>query len=247
MKVSSFTDFVEKAADLILPNSCALCGASLCLENSAGRDVPLCNACRIAADEALYINSYSSLRRCRSCGYPLTSENSDCLSCRDKDWNFQSSLSLFLYNGIGRDLICSYKFENRRGLASYFADLILRYHQINHSDAVIIPVPFRPASKRKRGWDHIEEITSLLKKNKTVEISPCLRRDNGPAQKTMNYNKRLLNLNDRIHFNSKLRPPLKALLLDDVFTTGATLDYCAGVLKEAGTVEIYCLAIALDL
>jgi ComF family protein len=233
--------------DLLLPDTCALCGTSLCLQGACDNSIPLCDNCFIQAENELCLNSSLIYSRCRLCGYPLSSEEGVCLSCREKTWNFTSASSLFLYTETGRNLICAYKFENRRGLGHYFAGLIKQYQRKNHPEAVIVPVPFRSASKRKRGWDQIEEITSVLKKDDEITICPCLKRDDGPAQKTMNYEKRLLNLNNKIHYINKYSPPEKVVLIDDVFTTGATMDYCARVLKNAGTKNIFCLSIALDL
>jgi len=241
------SSFISTFANLLLPEYCALCGASLCLEQAGPADGPLCRDCRRKACAALLYSRTDNIRYCGKCGYPLTSELGDCIACREKNWNFNSSMGLFLYQGIGRDLICAYKFENRRGLSRFFAGHILKFHEQHNPDSIIVPVPFRPASKKKRGWDQIEEIAVILKRYGQVEISSCLFRENGPAQKTMNYQRRLLNLNNKIHFNSKLKAPQEVLLIDDVFTTGATLDYCAGILKKAGTAEVNCIAIALDL
>ncbi len=235
------------ASNLLLPDSCALCGTSLCIERAeAAGGIPLCISCRAAADAAL-IDRFWPSGRCSVCGYPLTSETEKCVPCRAKEWNFNSCASLFLYEDTGKELICAYKFGNRRGLARYFAELILEYHRKCSPDSIIVPVPFRAASKRKRGWDQIEQITDEIIKISAAVIIPCLRRNNGPAQKTMDYQNRLNNLRGKIHLKQGINVPEKVLLLDDVFTTGATMDYCAQVLKKAGTEEINALSIALDL
>jgi ComF family protein len=235
-------------ADLVLPAACSICGKSLSLNRrSCNTPASLCLSCRIKADSEIFGIKYPVIRRCIKCGYPLTSEFELCGRCRGKSWNFESSTSLFIYQGIGKELITAYKFDNCRGLSTYFRSKIIEYHKDYHPDTTIIPVPFRPSSKRKRGWDHIEEIVDKIPKQNEVTVLKCLKRKNGSPQKIMDYSRRLQNLDGKIFIKNNQPTAKKVLLVDDVFTTGATLDYCAGILKKAGTESIFCITIALDL
>ena len=200
-----------------------------------------------AADNSLFSRAYPEIKRCNLCGYPLTSEDSICSRCRDKEWAFNSSTSLYLYRGLGKKIITSFKFDNRRKIAGYIAHHIAEFHTSSFPDYTIVPIPFRPAARRKRGWDQIEIICKILKTQYAIPVSCCLRRINGKPQKTMSYKNRLSNLENRIHVKKNKLPPTKVLLLDDVFTTGATMDCCARILKQKGTGEIHCIAVAIDL
>ena len=249
MRISkTLKSFGTVSADILLPDYCANCGIRLCFNRSPELPaVALCEDCFKAANNSIFSINYPAIKRCSLCGYPLTSEFEICGRCRDKNWRFKSSTSLFLYEGTPKQLISAYKFENRKSLSHFFASHIYTLYKSSYSDSSIVPVPFRPSAKRKRGWDQIEIICRILRKEYNLPVSICLQRTNGPAQKTMNYTQRLLNLENKIRIKEKSQIPDKILLIDDVFTTGATMDSCAGVLLDSGCSNIRCLALALDL
>ena len=233
----------HSAADLLLPGICTLCGNRLSLNRTG--EFPLCIECLTLAKKSLVEIEYPGLSRCARCGYPLTSEQTVCSRCRGREWSFDQSSSLFLYRSYPKRLIQAYKFDSIRPFAGFFADLIET--TVDLSGFTLIPAPCRPASKRKRGWDQIEEIAGLLKKHHSVDISACLGRKAGAAQKNLSYTDRLSNLNGKIFLKKGGSAPVKVMLLDDVFTTGATLDSCATILKAHGSIEVRCITLAIDL
>ena len=247
--LENITDrFASFAADMLLPDQCAICGCSLfSYRVSKHFRIPLCPDCFETAGNSLFSNKFPGIKRCTACGYPLTSENILCSRCREKHWNFSSSTSLFIYTESGRQLITAYKFSCRKNLAYYFAGQICRFHKENCPERTVVPVPFRPSAKRKRGWDCMENICLILSRHYDIPVGSCLKRKNGPAQKTMSFSDRMSNLQNNISIKTGERAPEKVLLIDDVFTTGATMDYCAEILINAGAEDVRCLSIALDL
>ena len=89
-------------------------------------------------------------------------------------------------------------FRNRKNLAFYFVDFIAGFHAEFCPESIIVPVPFRPASKRKRGWDPPGLLCRIIKKEYGAPVSACLIRENGPAQKTMDFHNRKSNIENRI-------------------------------------------------
>ncbi|MDC7225900.1 MAG: ComF family protein [Spirochaetales bacterium] len=236
------------AADLLLPDTCSICGRSLSLQRTGdGWNIPLCRECRDKADNSIFSRAYPAISRCTNCGFPLSSEESICSRCREREWSFDSATSLFLYLDTGKQLIRAYKFDNRKALSHYFAEKAAELQLYRRQGFTIVPVPFRPSAKRKRGWDQVEAICRILNKKYGYKTSYCLKRINGRAQKTMNYEDRLTNLENGISLRYGTAVPDKVLLLDDVFTTGATMNRCSCVLKEAGCSTVVCLAMAIDL
>ena len=204
MNIYPLSRALTSAADILLPELCAVCGQPLSGRRSEKYfTAPLCSECAAAADANIFYNRYPRLKRCRFCGYPLTSEDGICSRCREKEWNFSSSTSLFIYMDIAKQLISSYKFGNRKNLAEYFAFHLSGIHNKNYSGYTVVPVPFRPSAKRKRGWDQIGILCSILRSRYFIPVELCLVRKNGAAQKTMSYSERFLNLENRISLKKK--------------------------------------------
>ena len=216
---------------------CALCGALLIPERPWA--YPLCETCVDSLPERNGLI-------CSSCSSPLVSEDGICTRCRERAYAFSFNYSLFLYEGRVRELIHQYKNKNCKSLSGFFADRMAALIVRRFSEYLVVPVPFRAARKRARGWDQIEAICRKLRGTHGIASRRLLKRERSPAQKTLDYAGRLSNLEGKICVLKKARPPEKILLIDDVFTTGATADICAGVLKKAGTSEVCVLTIALD-
>jgi ComF family protein len=101
----------------------------------------------------------------------------------------------------------------------------------------IVPVPPRPGKIKKAGWDQVEYLACLLERGRGVPVRRCLKRLASKVQKELNREERMRNLRGRMVLKGK--PPAVAVILDDVVTTGSTLEACAEVLKEGGTEKVY--------
>ena len=239
---------LSNIADIFLPDYCPICGDSLTLNRCGSLpQLQICNKCFNLAEASEFSIEYAELKRCVKCGYPLTSESETCSRCRQTQWSFDSSISIFLYSGHAKKIISSYKFKNLKTLALYFSNKIYQKYLIQFNDCTIVPTPFRPSAKNNRGWDQIELITDILNTRYSLPVLNCLKRKNGPAQKTMSFNARTENLKNKISLKKNIKMPDKILLVDDVFTTGATMEKCARTLKDAGALKVFCITLAIDL
>jgi ComF family protein len=175
---------------------------------------------------------------------PLVSEKETCMRCRETSFSFDRCLSLFAFEGKIRDLIHLYKFSGRTRLSGVFAGLISSAAADLFKDVVLVPVPPRPGRRRH---DHIGRIAAVLHSRHGVSVCRALERGRGPAQKSLDFEERRRNLVGAFRMRPGARAPANTLLLDDVFTTGATLDACAGVLREGGAGRVSAIAIAIDM
>jgi predicted amidophosphoribosyltransferase len=107
----------------------------------------------------------------------------------------------------------------------------------------IVPVPPRPGKIKRKGWDQIELLARRMERS-GVSVSRCLRRLPSRSQKELDRHGRAINLVGKMICIEP--PPKTAILIDDVITTGSTMDACARALKEAGCAHVYALAFCYD-
>jgi ComF family protein len=112
-------------------------------------------------------------------------------------------------------------------------------------DAVIVPVPPRPGKVKYSGWDQVDYLVKQLEKHpQCIPVKRCLKRSKSKVQKRLNRTERLENLKGRIYINGNT--PKHAIIIDDVITTGSTLEVCAQTLKQAGAENVYGLCLFYD-
>jgi ComF family protein len=224
--------------EYLFPGGCALCGGALLDPDECWYG--LCRACGEGC-------AVSRENRCGRCGRILVSEEGECLSCREAPaGDCGRTVSLFPYAGKYRKLLAAYKFGKSRPLGHFLADRVLEFLDSlppEEGEAwrrrVWVPVPPRPGKLRASGWDQTAYLARLLKKR--LPLSSCLRRLRSRSQKELSQKDRRTNLRGRIR--PRGTPPPEAVLLDDVLTTGSTLEACAAALKAGGTQSVrgFCL------
>ena len=189
-------------------------------------------------------------RRCEKCGKPLISEQSLCMTCREREFLFRKNASIFEYAGTVQTLIKKYKFGGKRILAGWFAARTAEFLADTPGPFSIVPVPGNPASIRRRGWDQVAEITSVLAARYNFQVLGILYRKRSRQQKSLNFAGRCENLRGKIHTAPVGRKGARGniILFDDVFTTGATANECVRVLQAGGHTrgEITVITIAID-
>ncbi|MDR2178039.1 MAG: double zinc ribbon domain-containing protein [Treponema sp.] len=220
--------------ELFFPGGCGLCGATLLEPGEAWRG--LCDPCR----ESLEVPADDTGERCNRCGRPLVSEQGRCLSCRERDdWNCESVSVLYPYTGTYRALAASYKFRKNLGVGNFLARRLAEYCR-NHgglefSGFALVPVPPRPGKIRAAGWDQVEYLARRLE-HEGLPVRRCLKRLPSQTQKKLNRQDRLQNLEGRFVLTGAV--PRRALIIDDIMTTGATLEACAAALKHGGAEQV---------
>ena len=233
---------------------CVLCGVPLIqgIEFQFG----LCNRCQedLTLDLTLDV-------RCTRCGRPLISEKTLCITCRQKAPPPQDiALALYPYQGKAKKLLEAYKFKKNLQLGWFLAFRLLQaadyLKTLGYYFDAWVPVPPRSGKLKEKGWDQIDRLCHYLAKlekqvkvpapreRSSMPIVPCLTRLPSVSQKKLHRNERAINLRGKIRCVQTV--PERALLIDDVMTTGSTLRTCAEALKTGGAKTVGTIALFYD-
>jgi predicted amidophosphoribosyltransferase len=145
------------------------------------------------------------------------------------------------FDGAARRVVHGLKYGRRLSLAGVAAEAMLRALPGRASPEAVVPVPAGPWRWRWRGFDPAEEIAIALSEQARLPYTPCLRRDRGPRQVGRRRSQRLM---DAPRVRVVADAPGAVVLVDDVWTTGATLAACAGALRVAGSRTVIALTLA---
>jgi ComF family protein len=221
---------VDAILNLVFPQSCVLC-------NSRIRQRRWSVACP---------DCWAKLEPiprpfCPQCGMPAPVIEGLCGPCRRGDHAFDLARSLFLFTDPMRGILHHFKYSGRVSLARPLGRQ-LRDHikEEGFQGLVALPVPLHRARLRERGFNQAE----LLAHHLGVEVDRGLlrRRKNTPSQTGLSRSQRTLNLSAA--FEVMRPPPDCVLVVDDVYTTGATLHEIAKTLKRAGASRVEVLTVA---
>ncbi len=189
---------------------------------------------------------------CHRCGLPVDGAVSgqwECGNCRQRPWHLETARAGFRMEGALREAIHGFKYQNEFDrLRSLQAGLINAYERFAREAQweVLIPVPLHPLRQRERGFNQAEELARGLSRSVGLPVVKGLNRSREtPRQALLSRAARLRNLRDAFEC---LKPEAfhekRVLLIDDVFTTGATANACARVLRKAGALQVGVLTVA---
>jgi ComF family protein len=194
---------------------------------------------------------------CKTCGLPFdyeVDEDMQCGGCLHKPPAFDQARSIFQYEAKGRALILALK--NNRSFVGFSAIsklMVASHAKFDHVD-LIVPVPLHPLRLLKRRFNQSSLIADayaliLMRNNKEAYVDNTLikRTKNTISQGKLNKEKRYQNVRKAFEVmpNSAAKIDGKTILLiDDVYTTGATLNACATTLKAAGAKKVYALTLS---
>jgi ComF family protein len=237
--------FLFWARSFFFPESCALCGKILI--DVSEIQYCLCQKCYLLIEEQFSASQEG--KKCNLCNKTLISEIETCLLCRNGTQRSYDRLwTLFPYTGKFRTLLTEYKFGKKLALANYFAEKIIKLIQetTEMKEVCLIPVPPRPGKIKNTGWDQVDYLVKRVSKlsKGSIRVYRRLKRLESKVQKQLNRKDRLENMKGRVYLNGKV--PSTAIVIDDVITTGSTIEVCSSVLKDAGAQKVYGLCLFYD-
>jgi len=227
------------------PEYCALCGKILI--DVSEIQYCLCHECYLLIEEQFSASQEG--KKCNLCNKTLISETKTCLMCRNGTRRSYDRLwTLFPYTGKFRTLLTEYKFGKKLALANYFAEKIINLIQetAELKEVFLIPVPPRPGKIKNTGWDQVDYLVKRVSKlsKGSIRVYRSLKRRKSKIQKQLNRKDRLENMKGRIFLNGIV--PSTAIVIDDIITTGSTIEVCSSVLKDTGAQKVYGLCLFYD-
>ena len=226
-------------AGLLFPRRCPVCQDAV-----EERGARVCDICRTRLP---YIRGPVCLR----CGKPLLMEEQEyCRDCgRKRRWSDRGRAP-FLYDKVMRASIAGYKYVGRREYAAFYAEEIFRRcakEMRQWKGEAFVPIPLHPSRKRKRGFNQAELLARELSKRSGIPTDAKLleRVKKTHVQKELNDQERLANLKDAFSIRKGRVPCKNIILVDDIYTTGSTIDAAAKLLKEHGAQKVYFVCICV--
>ena len=254
---------------VLFPKVCPVCGKALSLPRgwskiltdrshrsglSAEEIRRYCSA--LICKECIRAVSFVADPSCAVCSRPLDqSEEPLCDLCSKKAFSFDRGKALTVHAGAGKKILYDLKFHNMREyadtvgffLALRFADEIRKW-----KGEALIPVPLHKKRMRERGFNQAFLIAArtsfwlekLFGLSIPVEERILVREENTKPQRTLPAEDRQKNVRNAFSVSER-KAYHSVILIDDIFTSGSTLDACAKTLKKAGTAHVFFLTASI--
>ncbi|MCM1049153.1 MAG: double zinc ribbon domain-containing protein [Clostridiales bacterium] len=238
MRENPFKFFLGILLDLIYPRRCPICdkavkpfGALIC-------------------DECAKKVEYVKAPRCNKCGKELKDKRAVfCYDCAHKEHSFDKGMALFKYPSVAQS-IYRFKYCGRQEYAAYYGErlaAVLGSKIRGLNPDALVPVPIHSSKKRVRGYNQAELIANELGRrlNIPVEANLIKRTRKTLPMKDLSAAERQNNLKRAFKICSNDVKLNTIIIIDDIYTTGSTIDAMARLLREAGIERIYFIALAI--
>jgi predicted amidophosphoribosyltransferase len=212
---------------------------------------PLCVACRepelsgaaVCPPCAAQMIAITSC--CVRCAAPLPCSAPACSECRGRDLAFERAWAPFTYTGPAREVVLGLKGRGLTAAARYMAEAIAGRAQPALPAGILVPAPAHPERMRRHGTNQARALAEALGRVTGSQVRDVLaRRPGGARQVGLARHARGANARGSIRVRARLAESPPVVLVDDVYTTGSTLDACALALKGSGSGPVIAVCFA---
>jgi ComF family protein len=203
--------------------------------------------CRECAEKVRLIHEPVCVR----CGKPVADERKEyCSDCAKKHHLYKQGKAVYPYEGRVRQSMYRFKYSNRRAYADTYARAAAESYGewfARIGVEVIVPIPMYGPKMRRRGYNQAEVFAKALGRETSIPVDTHLvkRVRNTRPQKELNDKARRENLKNAFQSDTNIVEYSRVLLVDDIYTTGSTIDAVAEVLLAAGVQYIYFICISI--
>lgn len=241
MEMKTLKVLGERALELMFPRKCPIC-----LKVLDEVDKMICKKCYSKI-------SFTKEPLCMKCGRPLKDDRAEyCISCEKgkKSIYFDKGASLMIHDESAKKLLYDLKYSNIRENAKLLAREFVRkkYKEVLSWKAeVLIPVPLHKKRYKTRGFNQAELIAKELSNYFKIPVDnkTLIRVKNTIPQKELDKSKRKKNIENSFKFTDNIVKYKYAIVVDDIFTTGTSINECAKVLKKSGVERVYFITMSI--
>ena len=229
---------LKKAAlDLLFPGRCPVCDGIV----GFGRG----DICQPCMEKVKLIRGPA----CMKCGKPVTEEEEYCHDCSRKKHVYQCGMAAFEYKSVA-PAIYRFKYKGRQEYAVFFGRCMAKKLEekfIQWKPEALMPVPVHPSRKRQRGYNQAELLAWEVSARTGVPVySNIVKRWKKTApQKDLDDIQRQNNLKRAFKIDINDVKLNTIVIIDDIYTTGSTIDAMAGILHKAGIPKVYFMALTI--
>lgn len=229
--------------ELIYPRTCPICGKIVIPKSQK-----ICPSCIKQLE-------YVTEPCCKKCGKPVScAEQEYCFDCSRKEFWYHSGMALFVYNHAMQASIGAFKFHGKKEYADFYIDEMVKRMEekiIDMKADILIPVPIHKDKRRQRGYNQAELLARKLSDSLCIPVDTRLliRNRYTLPQKQLNDKERLKNLEQAFEINMQVPNAFftyqHVILIDDIYTTGSTIEACARVLLTHGIPKISFISLCI--
>jgi ComF family protein len=232
----------EALLDLIYPPRCIFCTEIIPFQEERG----ICKRCR---NTLPFIEG----KVCQKCGKPIqdSDHRTTCFDCIKNSHVYDRGWAVFAYEGMVKDAIYRFKYGGHKEYGKYLGKLMaekIKYQISEEGFDLIIPIPIHKRRKKERGYNQAEELAKSISSELGIPMDPFILarvKETSPQSglsivQRQNNIKKAFKIDDTINLHQ-----MKILLIDDIYTTGTTINYCADLLKERGAKKVFFLSLSI--
>lgn len=224
---------INKILDWIYPPRCMICLSIIPLYEEKW----ICKYCKDSLVALTLIN-------CIKCGRPVEYIGMTCNECKKKELSFVKNYAVYPYDEVMSTIIKNFKYGNHPQYSKGLGCLMEDYYKKHFFEKIdfIIPVPMYAKKEKERGFNQAKLLAKELAKLVKVECIEDLiiRTKNTKAQNLLNASERKNNMENAFKLNKKYQVNAKSfLIIDDIYTTGSTIDACSKVLLLSGAKSVF--------
>lgn len=213
---------------------------------------PVCPSCGVFSEEIPCVRCLEKIPEikkpvCKKCGKPVVVETDTCRECNPNKFLFASLRSYGLYEGVLKEMIHSFKYNGRFKLAEFLGVKMSPAVTLD-ADCLVTFVPVRRSKIASRGYNQSYLLARNIANAKGLEVVDCLRKIRKTKdQNTLDRTGRRTNIKGAFSVKAKYKALIKdkaVLLVDDVFTSGSTVNEVSKTLIKAGAKEVHVVTAA---